>query len=491
MGQGMRRVFSQQFRTIVVIATVLCSACAPVLPRQQSADELRVSSFRATTPQRWTLPNGLTVMFLQDDELPLVSGTLYLRGGALWEPQQSVGLAGALGELLREGGAGGRSADELDETLEKLSASVTSSISPEFGTVSFGCLAPDFETVFGIAADVLLRPRFESGRVELWRAQALESIRRRPDDPWNIASIGFTQLLYGSSRYGRITVSEDVRAVTAPMLRALHSDLIRPDGAILVVTGAAERSQVEALTRKYLQDWKPRGAELGKLPPVDFTPSPGVYFVPQPISQSSVYIGQLGVPRLTSDYASIDGFNQIFGSGLFSSRLVKKVRAELGLAYSIGGGIAPGPVKGRNYIAFQTKGASAGEAVNHALLELRRLQDEPVSESELTEMQRSISNSFIFKFESAEKAITRRASQELLGYPINYDDTYLAKIKALRPADIQGVARRRWDLSQLVVIVVGDETAYSAVEEMLKDPNAVLAGAKLSRLEFRERLQVR
>ncbi|NDC37685.1 MAG: insulinase family protein, partial [Proteobacteria bacterium] len=128
----------------IALAGVGCSAVAP---GRQSADERRVATFRPTTPQRWTLPNGLTVLFLQDDELPLVSGVLYLRSGALWEPVTPVGAAGALGELMREGGAGERSADALDETLEKLSASVASSISGEFGTVAFSALSADFETV--------------------------------------------------------------------------------------------------------------------------------------------------------------------------------------------------------------------------------------------------------------------------------------------------------------------------------------------------------
>jgi zinc protease len=434
------------------------------------------------------LPNGLTVLLSQDNELPLVSGSLYIRAGSLWEPAEPIGAAAALGDLMRQGGAGARSADALDEALEKLSASVSSSMGGEFGTVSFGALAPDFEAVFGIAADVLLRPRFEESRVELWRSQSLEAIRRRPDDPWNIAGISFAQLLFGTSSYGKVSVSADVQAISVPMLRALHQRFIRPDGAILAITGAVSRVQVEQLVARYLGGWTARGNQIGPLPPVDFTPVPGVYFVSQPTTQASVYIGQQGVPRLTPDYPAIDGFNQIFGSGLFSSRLVKKVRAELGLAYSIGGGISPGPVKGRNFIAFQTKGPSAGEAIDHSLQELKRLQSEPVSAEELSEMQRAVANSFIFRFETPDKAIVRRASQELLGYPSDYDETYLGKIRSLEPKDIQGVAKRRWDISKLVVIVVGDETAYSSVEKMLADPASALSGARLLRREFRERL---
>ncbi len=194
----------------LVMNSLVCSLLllgAGCSPRSSAAPEGALSaerSFKPPVPERWTLPNGLTVMYLKDTELPLVTGTIYVRAGGLWEPEGRIGIAGAMGELMRQGGAGNLSADALDERLEKLSASVSSSVGGEFGSVAFGSLSGDFETVFGLATDVLLRPRFEQSRIELWKGQSLEGIRRRTDDPWTVAGIAFGQLVYGNTPYGRV-----------------------------------------------------------------------------------------------------------------------------------------------------------------------------------------------------------------------------------------------------------------------------------------------
>lgn len=475
----------------IVLVLLASTGCGPTTKHTEALVSPKVvQEFAPPVPDRWSLPNGIQVMFLHDKELPIVSGSLYLRSGGLWEPQSSPGLSAALGELMRKGGAGGLSADALDERLEELSAGISSGIGAEFGVVSFGCLAPDFEEVFRLTADVVMRPRFEQHRVDLWKSQAVESIKRRVDDPWTVAGLSFNQILYGPTRYGQVTVVEDVQKVTVAKLRALHQDFVRPEGALLVITGAIDRSAVERLVLLNLGGWPAQKNKSSDYPPVDYQPKAGVYFIELPATQASIYIGHLGVPRLTPDYPAIDGFNQVFGAGSFGSRLVKKIRAELGLTYGISGGIVPGPVRGRNIIAFQTKGPSAGEGIDQSLRELLRLQDELVSVEELTEMQRAVTNSFIFRFETPEKAIVRRANQELLGFPDDYDQTYLHKIAALTPDDIRDVARNRWNYRELVVVVAGDKTAYSAVERMLRSPGSVLHGLPLRKMKFDQRLKL-
>ncbi len=44
-------------------------------------------------PERVELSNGLVVYLLADDTLPLVQGTLYLRAGGLFDPDEQTGLA--------------------------------------------------------------------------------------------------------------------------------------------------------------------------------------------------------------------------------------------------------------------------------------------------------------------------------------------------------------------------------------------------------------
>lgn len=445
-----------------------------------------VAQFSPPEPTRWKLPNGLEVIFLRDDELPLVKGRLMLRGGSLWAEKYPLGTTSAMGEGMRSGGAGSLSADALDKELEKLAAGISSSFSTEFGGVSFSCLANDTERVFELFADVVMRPRFEGDRLSLWKGQALEGIRRRVEDPSTVASIAFTQLVYGNSPYGNVSRSRDISAIQRAHLVELHRYLVRPDGALLVITGKIDRSRVTELAERYFGGWAPRGENLPPAPPIDHTPKPGIYFIGLPFAQASVKFGHLGVPRFTPDYPAIDVFNEVFGSGGFGSRLMKRVRTELGLSYGVYGGIAPGRVLGTNYVFVQTKADSTGAAVNESIRELERLQREAPSLEEVAEKKLAISNSYVFNFGSKDEIAGRLASHELLGYPADYDKTYLGKVEAVGPAEVQSVAASRWQPSQLVIVVVGNEASYAALEKERSNPTSRLAGFDLVKLGFSE-----
>lgn len=463
--------------------------CAPVesnLSPDSAAASAQIAHFKPVEPIRWELPNGLSVIYLKDSELPVTQGQLIIRGGSLWADQYPIGTTSAMGDVMRTGGAGDLSADALDRELEKLAAGVSSSFSTEFGSVSFSCLTADLERVFKLFADVALHPRFEQDKLNLWKGQTLEGIRRRVEDPMTVASLAFTQLLYGDSAYGKVSRSRDISRLSRGDLESLHTELVRPDGAILVVTGSVERVQVEELAKRYFLNWKPRGKRLPPPPPVNYEPKPGIYFITLPFAQASVKSGHLGVPRLTPDSPAIDLFNEVFGSGGFGSRLMQKVRTELGLSYGVYGGISPGVVKGTNFIFLQTKAESAGSAINESIGVLDRLRTEAPGASELNEKRDAIANSFVFNFSSKGEIAGRLAKHELLGYPADYDSSYLSKIAAVTSADVTKVASERWDPSKLVTVVVGNDQAYSSIERAMKEPGSRLGAFELRKLGFDE-----
>ena len=443
-----------------------------------------VAQFKPIQPEEWQLENGLRVVYLKDDELPLVKGRLFIRGGSLWGPDAPVGAVSAMGDQMRQGGAGSRSADTLDQELEELAATVSSSFSTEFGGVSFSSLASDLDKVFPIFADVALRPRFEGDRLALWKGQSLESIRRRKEDPSTVASIAFTQLLYGDSPYGRVSVERDVQSISRDLLVSLHQKFVKPDGGLLVVTGRVDRAVVERLVEQNFGAWKARGELLPPAPPVNHEPKPGVYFVELPFSQAAVQMGHLGVPRLTPDYPAIDMFNEVFGTSGFGSRLMQKVRTELGLTYGVYGGIAPAVVKGVNYVFLQTKADSVAPAIQESIGVLSQLQAAPPTEEEMEEKKTAIQNSFVLNFDSIDDIAVRNARLKLLEYPADYDQTYLTKVAGVTPNGVQEVAQNRWDSKKFVIVVVGNETAYQRLERAMADKNGLLSALTLRKLRF-------
>ena len=105
--------------------------------------------FSPPKPERVPLDNGMIVYLLPDHELPLISMSLTVKTGDIYEPADKVGLAGMTGALMRTGGAGSRTGDEIDEALEFISANVSAHIGSDSGSASLDVLKKDFEFALG------------------------------------------------------------------------------------------------------------------------------------------------------------------------------------------------------------------------------------------------------------------------------------------------------------------------------------------------------
>ncbi len=450
--------------------------------------ELQAVAFTPEQPAEWSLPNGLTVLFLRDEELPLVRGVLYLKGGTLWEDEDNQGLIGALGSQMRQGGAGQFSAAELDRVLEELSASVESGFDSEYGSVAFQGLSGDFDQIFSIFSNVVRNPLFEQDRLSLWKGQSLESIRRRVDDPATVASIAFRQLVYRDSPFGRVTLSRNIEAIERSDLLIAHDRFVRPSDAILVVTGSITREDLQRAVEEKFSDWSQSQQPLESLPKIARQPEAGIFFLEMPFSQATIYLGHQGVERHTEDQIAIEGFNHVFGAGGFTSRLTRRIRSELGLAYSVYGAILPGPVRGRNLVFVQTKAESAGPAIIESINTILALKSETVTEDELTETQRAIESAFVFRFDSPQKIASRRAVMRLLGYPDQYDNNYIGGIQRLKPDEIRDVAARRWNIDGLNILVVGNREARDSLESVKQGLPEPLRDIEITELGFDEQL---
>jgi len=156
--------------------------------------------------QRVTLPNGMRLFLLEDHELPLIYVSARIRVGSIYEPADKVGLADITGEVLRTGGTTSKTGDELDEELERIAASVETSIGGSSGSASVSVLKNDIDRGLAILADVLMHPAFRPDKIELVKMQIRSSIARRNDQPGSIAGREFSKLIYGAeSPYARHT----------------------------------------------------------------------------------------------------------------------------------------------------------------------------------------------------------------------------------------------------------------------------------------------
>src|SRR5215475_2383991 len=164
----------------------------------------KLPAFHPVEPKRIALPNGMVIFLQEDHELPLIDGSIRIRGGAQEELEAKVGLVDLYGDVWRTGGTKTKTGDELDDYLEARAARVETGGGGDSTTIGWSCLKADYDDVFKIVVDLLQNPEFRADKLELAQSQFEESIARRNDNPASVAAREAAKLTYGAnSPYAR------------------------------------------------------------------------------------------------------------------------------------------------------------------------------------------------------------------------------------------------------------------------------------------------
>ncbi|HEU4504019.1 MAG TPA: pitrilysin family protein [Nitrospira sp.] len=414
--------------------------------------------FAPPEPSRVVLDNGLVVYLLEDHELPLVNLSAMMRTGGWLEAQDKIGLAALTGSVMRSGGGGGKTAEQVDEELEQFAIELSMSIGRHSGAASLDVLSKDLERGLKIFAGLLRQPAFEAPRVELAKLQAIEGIRRRQDHPGSIVGREFLKQLYGPEHpSARESTIESIKGITRDDLIAFHQRTVHPNGIILGVTGDFKRDEMLALLRATFGDWQK--GEVPELNIADAREAGGpsiVRFVNKDTSQTHLRIGHLTIRENDPDYVPLAIANDILGGSSFRSRLFNDVRTKRGLAYSVGSRLSVGMHdQGVWLMRAETKLPSTQEVISRFVANMERMRTELVTDEELAEAKQAYVNSFVFSFASPAAVVGRFVELEYDGLPKDFLQQLRARVIALSKEDILRAAQKHFRPNRLTIVAVG------------------------------------
>ncbi|KAB0664506.1 insulinase family protein [Oryzomonas japonica] len=467
----MKRLILSLVLLVTAWAAVSAADGGKADPRTMSFPELR---FEIPTAERVVLDCGMPVYLLRDTELPIINITALVRTGSVYEPATKAGLAALTGSVMRSGGAGGLSPEQMDDELEFMASAVESGIGPDMGTVSLTSLTKNFSRTLRIFGDVLLRPDFSQKRVDIARKHLIEGLRRQNDDPKEIAGRELNRAIYAGHPLGAVPTFASANAITRQDMVDFHRRFFRPDAMILAISGDFDRG---ALLRELNAVFgKPAIAPPAALPDI---PQPKAEFRPEVIygkkevNQTVIRMGHLGVTKDSPDIYALRIMDYILG-GSFTSRLTMEIRTNQGLAYNVDSRFDVGRRFTGTFIAeTETKAGSTGKAVSLMEEIIAGMTREPVSDQELKAAKEYIINSFMFGFTSPASIVTQRARLEFYGYAPGYLEGYRGNIARVTKEDVLAAARRHLRPEAFKLVVVGDAakfdkplTAFGTVREL-------------------------
>jgi zinc protease len=402
-----------------------------------------------------TLPNGLRLLVVTNRKQPVLSLTLSIPAGGVYDPATRVGLSEMMAGLLTKG-AGSRSADQIAAAIEGVGGSIGASAGSDYMTVNASVLAADKQLAFDLLADVVMRPTFPETEVELLRKQTLSSLALAKSQPASIASRFFAKGLYGEHPYGRSADEASVGAITRDELVAFHGQRVRPGQALLVIAGAIDAAEARQMTEAAFGAWG--GATVAAVAP---RPAPQrmkseILLVHRPGSvQANLVVGNTTWPPTDTRGYALTLANQVLG-GAADARLFSILREEKGWTYGAYSEVSRRKQLGSFTATAEVRNAVADSALTELLAQMRKMGTTPVPTAEFEQQKQALVGQFPLTIETADAVASQVANARLLGLPTDYVQTYRQRLAAVTPAQAMAAAKAAIRADAAYIVVVGD-----------------------------------
>ena len=404
------------------------------------------------------LDNGATVLLMPQRDVPLVSASVAVRGGALADAPGKEGSAGLLAEMLSKG-AGNRDALAFAETLDGAGGSLSVQSGREALFASAQFLSRDTGLMLELLGDALMRPRLDAAEFDKLRQRNIDSLVAAKDgDPSSLIPSYGDAWLFRDHPYGRPSDGDEtsLAAITLDDLKAFHRQQMGGDRLIIAIAGDFDVASTTRHVREVFSGWQPAS---GTLPQVAAKPRESgrrVLLVDKPgATQSYFRLGNVGTRYGDPAEAAQDLVQTIFG-GRFTSMLNTELRVKSGLSYGARASLQRNASDGGAWISSFTRTDATEQAIDLAIATLERMQAEPFDADTLASARNYVAGQFAPELETASQLASTLVELSLYDQQRDKVDGYLGRIagaSAQEIADARNVFPRSDDL---VIVVVGD-----------------------------------
>lgn len=444
---------------LALLALIFASrpAFAQEYPHPREMD-LPETTFTRPSPDdvRAALDNGLVAYVVEEHEVPLVTLTVFVRGGTAYDDKQGAAEA-LVGALQRGAGT-----DGFRDHLRTMVADYAVTASPERIEVSLNVPAEHAAEAMALLADVLRQPALTEAHVQALRAgpaaQEEAGSGRYGEGGLQAASQRLREAVLGDHPYGHAPTSEEASALMSEDVAAFHEAFFVPSNVVLAVSGDFDAAEARAMLEEHFGDWE--GGEAPSLPaPPEVEPATErqIFAYDLDTRQAWLALGHAIPPVATEDQAALDVMNYILGGGHFDTRLFRATRDRRGLTNDASGFPEPG-TQGPGTYAILTSGRHEviPELVDLVMQEVERIRTEPVEEEELFVARKALAEGvYAMRFEDGNATARTFALEWAERRDHEETATYPDRVRAVTSEDVRSAAQRYLHPERMQMVIMG------------------------------------
>jgi len=421
---------------------------SPANVLQAAPDKAKVREVAATAESLVTEfeVNGLKVLVKRRAGSMSVSAGLFLRGGARNVTAENAGVEALMLDAATEGSVG-FPRERLRKELARMGTVIGHSTNYDYSVLALGSTRTNFDRSWEIFTDIALRPAFAPEDVQRVQNQLVIAKRDDTDTPDSFIQVLQSRVAYAGHPYmndpdgseqtlGRLTVED---------LRRHHREMMQTSRLLLVLVGDLDPAKV----RENIV------ASFGKLPRGDYRPAPlpqltfnaATVEVTQRAIPTNYVQGVFAAPPISAD----DYYAMRVASSLLSDRVLVEVRFKRNLSYAPEAFLRS---QGANIGGIAVSAVDANQAISVMLHEISKLQRETAAASDIGTVVSGFLTRHYMEQETNAAQAGDLAMYELIGGGWRNSSTFLERIRAVTPKDVQRVAQKY--MHNLRFVVLGD-----------------------------------
>ncbi|HEV8132812.1 MAG TPA: pitrilysin family protein [Acidobacteriota bacterium] len=431
------------------------------LPIEGAESTLKLPAYKKVQ-----LKNGMTLLLMEQHEVPLISFNTIVKVGSVVDPAGKEGVAALTAGLLRKG-TKTRSADQISAELDFVGGQLDADATKDYSSASGEFMKKDVAKGLDLLADVLLHPTFPEEEVTKMLKQRIDGIKAAKDEAQNVIGIYFNAYLYTSHPYARSTGGDEksLAAIKRSDVLRFYETRYAPGLTILAAVGDFNSSEMERMLAEKFDGWNAKPSQEAVVAAAAPLQGKKLLLVDKPDSTQTFFrIGNVGIARTNRDRVYINVVNTVFG-GRFTSMLNSELRINSGLTYGAYSIFDQRKVQGPFVISSYTQNAMTEKAIDMALDILKRLHENGITEEQLKSAKNYMKGQFPTRVETSDQLASLVSQLEFYGLDAGDVNDYYPHIDAMTVADAQRVIKQYFPLDNLAFVLIGKA---SEIQGMVK-----------------------
>lgn len=431
------------------------------------AMQLSAQGYQLPKYEKFKLKNGLTVYLMEQKEVPVISVSVILPAGAIYDGEKA-GLASLTATALKHGTKNFPKA-KLDEELDFAGASISTYASKESAGLSSKFAAKDKDKILGLIKEVLLEPAFDAAEFEKEKKRLLVSLEQQKESPRSVIGAYFDKFMYGDHVYGNIIQGKisTVSTLTVDDLKKFYQENYLPEGSAISVVGDFNTAEMKSKITALFSGWKKGAKAQVNLASKPVTPPAGnrvLLINKDDARETTFYIGAPGIPRNNPDYVAIDVVNTLFG-GRFTSMLNDELRVNTGLTYGANSRFSPLKNAGTFVISTFTAGKTTEPAIDKALEVLNKLHSTGIDENALASAKNYVKGQFPPRFETAGQLAGLLTQMFWYNFNESFINNFEKNVDGLTLDKAKAIIAKYFPKDKLQFVLVGKSADIKKIAE--------------------------